>query len=77
MQVKTYCCYKRPTNAHDMLFHSKLSKPRSYFNVTKCDRCRCTHCSTTNEPTLYTSATTSSVHKIDSVMSCTFVPKHL
>ena len=54
-----------------MLLHSKLSKPRSDFNVTKCDRRRCTHCSTIKEPNLFTSTTPSSVHNINIDLSCT------
>ena len=63
--------YKRPTNIHDMLVHSKLSRPLRDFNVTKCDRRRCTHCSPINESNLFTSTTTSSVHKICNNLSCT------
>ena len=70
-ESKPIVAYKRPTNVHDMLVHSKLSKPRSDFNVTKCDRRRCTHCSTINEYNLFTSTTTSSVHKIYNDLSCT------
>ena len=54
-----------------MLVHSKLSKPRGDFNVTKCDRRLCTHCYATNESNLFTSTTTSSVHKINNDLSCT------
>ena len=63
--------YKRPTNVHDILVHSKLSKPRSDFNVTKCDMRHCTHCSTINKSNLFTSTTTSTVHKINNDLPCT------
>ena len=63
--------YKRPTNVHDMLVHSKISKPRSDSNFTKCYRRRCIHCSTINDSNLFTSTTTSTVHKINNDLSCT------
>ena len=70
-ESKTIVAYKRPTNIHDMLVHSKLSRPLRDFNVTKCGRRRCTHCSPINESNLFTSTTTSSVHKISNNLSCT------
>ena len=70
-ESKPIVAYKRPTNVHGMLVHSNLGKPRSDFNVTKCDRRHCTHCSTINESNLFTRTTTSTVHKIHNDLSCT------
>ena len=70
-ESKPIVAYKSPTNVHDMLVHSKLSKPRRDFNVTKCYRRRCTHCSTINESNLFTCTTSSTVHNINNDLSCT------
>ena len=70
-ESKPIVAFKTPANVHDLLVHSKLSKPRIDFNVTKCDRRRCTHCSTINESNLFTSTTTLTVHKINNDLSCT------
>ena len=41
-ESKPIVAYKRPTNVHGMFVHPNLSKLKSDFNVTKCDRRRCT-----------------------------------
>ena len=63
--------YKRPTNIHDILVHSKMGKQTASFNVTKCNRKRCSHCSTINESDCFTSTNTASVHKVNYDLSCT------
>lgn len=70
-ESKPIVAYKRPTNIHDMLVHSKLSKPVESYNVTKCNRRRCTHCATINESDCFMSTSTSCVHKIKQNLSCT------
>ena len=62
--------YKRPTNIHDMLVHSKMNESAVSYNVTKCNRRRCSHCLTINESDCFTSSTTSCVHKIRQTLSC-------
>ena len=70
-ESKPIVAYKRPANLHDRLVHSKLSKSVVSYNVTKCDRRRCSHCSTIHESDCFTSTTTSYVHKIKQNLSCT------
>ena len=67
---KPIVAYKRPTNIHDILVHSKMNKSAVSYNVTKCNRRRCSHCLTINESDCFTSITTSCVHKIRQNLSC-------
>ena len=68
---KPIVAYKRPTNIHDMIVHSKMSKRTAPYNVTKCNRRRCTHCSTIKESDCFMSTNTASVHKMNYDLSCT------
>ena len=70
-ESKPIVAYKRPTNIHDILVHSKMGKQTASFNVTKCNRKRCSHCSTINESGCFTSTNTASVHKVNYDLSCT------
>lgn len=69
-ESKPIVAYKRPTNIHDMLVHSKMGKHTPLFNVSKCHRRRCTHCSTIKESDCFTSTNTKSVHKVNYDLSC-------
>ena len=70
-ESKPIVAYKRPTNIHDILVHTKMGKQTASFNVTKCNRKRCSHCSTINESDCFTSTNTASVHKVNYDLSCT------
>ena len=48
-----------------------MGKQTASFNVTKCNRKRCSHCSTINESDCFTSTNTASVHKVNYDLSCT------
>ena len=48
-----------------------MSKCTIPYNVTKCKRCRCTHCSTIKESDCFTITNRASVHKINHDLSCT------
>ena len=69
-ETKPIVAYKRPANIHDILVHSKLNKSAVSYNVTKCNRRRCTHCLTINESDCFTSSTISCMHKIKQDLSC-------
>ena len=54
-----------------MLVHSKMSKRTAPYHVTKCNRRRCTQCSTIKESDCFMSTNTASVHKMNYDLSCT------
>ena len=62
--------YKRPTNLQDMLVHSELNRKLNSGSVSKCNRPRCSHCSSIVESNSVSSTTASAAFNVRENFSC-------
>ena len=72
-QIHTYkpiVAYKRPTNLQDMLVHSHLNKAVKSGIVKKCNRPRCSHCSSIVESNSFTGTTVSTSFNLRDNFTC-------
>ena len=56
---KPIVAYKKPSNLQDMLVHSQLNRTVNAGSVSKCNRPRCSHCSSIVESNSFLSTTAS------------------
>ena len=62
--------YKRPTNLQDMLVHSELNRKLNSGSVSKCNRPRCSDCSSIVESNSFSSTTASAAFNVRENFSC-------
>lgn len=67
---KPLVAYKRPTNLEDMLVHSRLNRAVKFGTVKKCNRTRCSHCSSIIESNSFTSTTVSTSFNLKEHFNC-------
>ena len=67
---KPIVAYKRPSNLQDMLVHSQLNRTVNAGSVSKCNRPRCSHCSSIVESNSFLSTTASASFSVRENFTC-------
>ena len=67
---KPIAAYKRPSNLQDMLVHSQLNRTVNAGSVSKCNRPRCSHCSSIVESNSFLSTTASASFSVRENFTC-------
>ena len=67
---KPIVAYKRPSNLQDMLVHSQLNRTVNAGSVSKCNRPRCSNCSSIVESNSFLSTTASASFSVRENFTC-------